>query len=78
MAEIVVIGGGLKRFMGFRFLGASSEKGSTRKHTEKWVTRCGFCFRGNFRDLRCFTKRIKWREFKLGLFWRCRRGSTWR
>jgi hypothetical protein len=33
------IGGVLESFWGIVCLGESSEKGYTRKHTEKWVTR---------------------------------------
>jgi hypothetical protein len=43
---------GLKRFEVWNFLGESSEKGSTRKHTEKRVTRWRTMFWGNFEILR--------------------------
>jgi hypothetical protein len=48
--------------------GGSSEKGSTRKHTEKWVTSWRVLFWGNFGNSRCFTKRIYLGELELAIF----------
>jgi hypothetical protein len=39
MAEMVVNWGNLEKFWGLEFLEESFEKGNTRKHTEKRVTR---------------------------------------
>jgi hypothetical protein len=61
----------------WNFLGASSEKGYTRKHTENWVARCRFKFWGNLGIIRCFAKRILLGEFKFNDFLRFGRGSTW-
>jgi hypothetical protein len=41
----------LNWFLGFENLGASSEKGCSRKHTENWVTSWRILFGRNLRDL---------------------------
>jgi hypothetical protein len=43
---------GMDSVFGFGFLGGGSEKGNTRKHTEKWVTSWSFMFWGNLAFLR--------------------------
>jgi hypothetical protein len=48
----------LESFWEIGNFGGWSEKGSTRKRTENWVTSWTFLFWRNLRDLRCFTKRI--------------------
>jgi hypothetical protein len=44
MAETKGFGRILERFWGFGFWGRTSEKGSSRKHIENWVTRWINCF----------------------------------
>jgi hypothetical protein len=61
---------------GIGFLRVGSEKGNTRKHTGNWVTRWRIGFLGEFKNLRCFTKRIIWGEFGFGLFGGFTRSST--
>jgi hypothetical protein len=48
--------------------GRTSEKGSTRKHTEKRVTSWTKMFWGNLAVSRCFAKRIIMGELRLGVF----------
>jgi hypothetical protein len=66
----------LVRFLVVGILRGGSEKGSTRKHTGKRVTRWTFLFWRNFKVLRCFAKRIFLGEFKLALFGGFGGGST--
>jgi hypothetical protein len=51
-AEIRGFGRIWEVFWGFGFLGGTSEKGSTRKYTENWVTRWTKLFWGNLAFLR--------------------------
>jgi hypothetical protein len=67
----------LEKFLGNWDLGPSSEKGSSRKHTENRVTRWRKLFWGNSAFSRWFTKRFVSGEFELGLFWGCGWESTW-
>jgi hypothetical protein len=64
--------------MGFlaKFRKGGSEKGNTRKYTEKWVTRWKVLFWGNYGILRCFTKRILVGEFEMRGFLCFTRVST--
>jgi hypothetical protein len=57
--------------------GGTSEKGSTRKHTEKRVTSWSKMFWRNLSILRWFTKRMFLGEFKFDDFWGFTRESTW-
>jgi hypothetical protein len=59
------------------FLGAGSEKGSTRKSTGNWVASWRNCFRGNLGLSRWFTKRFCLGEFKFRFFWAFGREATW-
>jgi hypothetical protein len=51
--------------LGFGFLRVGSEKGNTRKHTGNRVTRWTIGFLGEFKNSRCFTKRIIWGNLDL-------------
>jgi hypothetical protein len=76
-AEIEGIEWELGRFLGFGVLGWTSEKGSSRKHTENWVTSCIKMYWGNLWVLRCFAKGIILGELVFGIFWDFGRRSTW-
>jgi hypothetical protein len=67
----------LERFWFLEFLGESLEKGNTRKHTRKRVTRWKKMFGGILGGLRCFAKRNLMGESEFGVFWGFPRGSTW-
>jgi hypothetical protein len=51
-AKIEGIEWGLGRFWVVWVFGGTSEKGSTREHTENWVTRRSFLLLGEFKNLR--------------------------
>jgi hypothetical protein len=68
LGEFEAVWSGMVGNFGLEFLGHNSEKGSTRKHTEKRVTSWGILFWGNLAISRCFTKRILMGEFKLAIF----------
>jgi hypothetical protein len=70
-------GGNLKTFDRLEFLGESSKKGCTRKHTKNRVTSWSFLFWGNLAILRWFTKRIMLGELEFDVFWGFGRRSTW-
>jgi hypothetical protein len=52
MAEFVVVWPEMDWNFWLGFLRVGSEKGSTRKHTENWVTSWGFLFWGNLTSSR--------------------------
>jgi hypothetical protein len=76
-AKLWLIGWDLERFEGIWVLEEFLEKGCTRKHTEKRVTRWRFLFWRNSRILCWIAKRMDLGELRLGFFWVFGRGSTW-